>query len=1325
MSLAVTPPPPPPPHRRRHVWRWVGICVACAIAFLIVATWLVTSSVRFQNYVIGKAEKSASTALGTPVYIARFRVHIHSLLPSVDVYGIRVAGKAVARVATPPLLKLAHVHVAIHIASLLHRSWQLESIELDHPVVHVVVDAQGHTNLPSGARAAAGPDIFALGIRHASIKEGEVYVNDREQSLSANLSGVALVVGWQSSSESYSGTLSYERGTVQLAGMRPVATAVALRFTVSRSGVDIPALTLTAPGAKLSAQARLSSYSSPQLTANYQLQLVPKQLGLRALPVGEVRVVGTVTYAVQGVRASGHFSSALLSVQAGSVRAPIHNLRGAYRFSGGKLEVSQLAANVVGGRLNGRLGLSFAGTRPVITAQLHLHGAQMGQLARLSSVQTTFAALGISGRLNAEIAAHGGTELETLIAAAKLTVSARVGQVPVQGAAQVDFGGGQLRIGQSRLSTPHAQIEIAGRLVTQARRAVPTELHISASSSDLAALETLAGRLAAAVGKPLPALGLGGRARFRGEVSGTLAAPAISGQFHAASLAFRHTRWNALEAAIAACPTRVQIEHLRLSSGRAQIQLTAALGLAHWGVTPSSPVQAILSISSLPLAMITALVPAPLPLTGTLSAHAQIRGTFGAPSGQGNARLEPVRLKLGGVDAGLEAVQLEAQGTATAVDVQLAAQLAAGKLQASGTLHPANGAYSAQLSGSALVLGKIPVLVAQRMGVTGTLAVSGHGQGTLAHPVFEVAVSSANLAASGQQVHDLHAQIQIAGGHLQATLAGTALKTPVRAQAALELSGDLPISAVIDAPAIPLAPLVAAFAPAQAGQIEGQTALHITLQGPLRRPAQLAASIHASGFDLHYDKILELKAAQPIQASLAHGIVQLQPARFIGTQTDLEVAGTLPIPDLGATAASAMHFSVTGKVNLKIAELFARGMNSGGEVTLNLTASGPLAKPAVNGDIELSQVSVSNPLWPIAVQNGQGTFRLHGGRLDLTSFTAALGGGSLKVTGGLAITPKPRFNFSVAARQIQVRYPPGLRETVAAEVNLAGTPAAALVSGRVQVENVSPVPGFDFATLTNQIAEYTVNVARPGSFLDDLRLEIAVTTPNQIAITSRDFSLHANANVNLRGTAQEPVVLGRVDLSSGDLIFQGNRYIIQSGTLDFVNPVRTIPNVNVTADTTIQQYAIHLRFEGPVDNLRTAYTSDPALPPADIINLLAFGETTEAGAANPLPGNLGAETLVAGAVTGQITDRVEKIAGISHLSVDPVLGGGQQNAGARITIQQRVTANLYVTISTDVAATERNVIEVQYKLSPRVSVNGVRKQNGGFGANLQFKKIWH
>ena len=157
-------------------------------------------------------------------------------------------------------------------------------------------------------------------------------------------------------------------------------------------------------------------------------------------------------------------------------------------------------------------------------------------------------------------------------------------------------------------------------------------------------------------------------------------------------------------------------------------------------------------------------------------------------------------------------------------------------------------------------------------------------------------------------------------------------------------------------------------------------------------------------------------------------------------------------------------------------------------------------------------------------------------------------------------------------------------------------------------------------------------------------------------------------------------------------------------------------------NTKVQQYDIRMLFRGTMDQLRTKYTSEPALPPSDIINLLVFGKTTEAEAANPTPFNAGAKSLVASQVGGTLSSGFEKISGIAGVSIDPVLGGNQQ--GARVTIQQHVTGNLFVTFVTDATSTQRQVIKLEYQATPHVALSGVRDQNGGFAVDVRIKKTW-
>jgi hypothetical protein len=73
--------------------------------------------------------------------------------------------------------------------------------------------------------------------------------------------------------------------------------------------------------------------------------------------------------------------------------------------------------------------------------------------------------------------------------------------------------------------------------------------------------------------------------------------------------------------------------------------------------------------------------------------------------------------------------------------------------------------------------------------------------------------------------------------------------------------------------------------------------------------------------------------------------------------------------------------------------------------------------------------------------------------------------------------------------------------------------------------------------------------------------------------------------------------------------------------------------------------------------------------------------------------------------------------------VDPQLSNnGNQQPGARITVQQRVTSKLFVTFTTDVTTTQNTTVQMQYQLNRKWSVSGARDWNGGFGIDGRYHK---
>jgi translocation and assembly module TamB len=494
----------------------------------------------------------------------------------------------------------------------------------------------------------------------------------------------------------------------------------------------------------------------------------------------------------------------------------------------------------------------------------------------------------------------------------------------------------------------------------------------------------------------------------------------------------------------------------------------------------------------------------------------------------------------------------------------------------------------------------------------------------------------------------------------------------------------------------------------------GQTELHATLRGPLAEKSRMEAHIEVPVLTANY-KDVKLAATKPIRLDYQNEVATLQPTAIQGTGTDIQMQGRVPINN-----RKAASFLVEGTVDLQVAQMLMPDVQSSGQLKFDVNSQ-KYGGGNIQGHIQVVNANFQSQSAPLGLTNGNGVIDVTRDRLQIVNLQGQVGGGTITAKGGVAYHPSVQFDLGLAANNIRLRYPDGVRAVLTSNLSLTGTPQAGLLAGQVRIEHVSFTNDFDLSNFIDQFSGESSSPPSPG-LAENIKLNITVQSTSQMNLVSSQVSLQGNANLRVAGTAADPVILGRATLTGGELFLRGKRFVIQNGTIAFLNPVETEPVVNLQVNTTVEQYNIALHFQGPVQHLRTTYTSDPALPPVDIINLLVRGQTTEQANANPTNATLGAESLVAGQVTGQLSSKIQKFAGISNLSIDPTLGGDQNNPGARVAIQQRVTGNLYVTFATDVTSTQREEIQIEYKFNPRWSVSGTRDQNGGFALDGKYHK---
>ncbi|HEU4416640.1 MAG TPA: translocation/assembly module TamB domain-containing protein, partial [Candidatus Angelobacter sp.] len=502
--------------------------------------------------------------------------------------------------------------------------------------------------------------------------------------------------------------------------------------------------------------------------------------------------------------------------------------------------------------------------------------------------------------------------------------------------------------------------------------------------------------------------------------------------------------------------------------------------------------------------------------------------------------------------------------------------------------------------------------------------------------------------------------------------------------------------------------------------LSGQTELHASVRGPLAEKSRVEAHLDVPNLALKY-KQFQLAAVKEIRVDYQNGTATLQPMSIRGTGTSIDAQAIVPV-----NSPKAATFLVQGNVDLQIAQLFVPGLTSSGQLQFDVDSRRYGPGSNLNGQIKIVKATMHTVDSPVGLDDANGVLNVTQTRLEVANFSGQVGGGTVNATGAVAFKPSIQFGLGLTANNIRVRYPEGVRAILASNLALRGSPQASVLSGQVKIQRVSFTPDFDLSTFTDQFSGETSDSGAPGSFAQSMKLDIAVQSTSQMNLQSTQVSLRGDANLRVVGTAAEPVILGRSNLTGGEFFLAGNRYELQHGTVDFLNPVQTEPVVDLQVKTVINEYNISMSLTGPMSRLQTTYTSDPALPPVDIINLIARGKTIESADANPTPSptsSLGAQSLLASGISSQVSGRLAKLAGVSQLQIDPGLASDNgQSPGARIAIQQRVTSNLLVTFATDITSTQRQAVQIEYKFNPKWSVSSTRNQNGGFGVDGRYRK---
>ncbi len=1121
----------------------------------------------------------------------------------------------------------------------------------------------------------------------------------------------------------------------------PLALSVAAG--IEQNQLNVPGLQLDLGQSRFTASGVIHDLKALAGTLRYDgaiaLGEVGRIMNVSSHPEGLVRIGGDAKLAgARNYDFKGRITAGRVAVTAGSRRLSNINAETGFSVLPKLIELNSLRLAALGGAFSG--GASVANLE-TFRLKGGLRGFRLRELAqpytdrKLVWDGTITGPLDVSGRL------RGGNAARQLVANARLSIVPGRNGVPVSGLIDVSYDGPReaVNLGRSFIQLPNTRLDLSGELGRQLR-----VRFASRNLDDLLPAIALASKNPP---KTLPVRLANGSALFDGAVTGRISDPVINGRVEVVRFVVNEQKLDRFTAGLAAAKNGASVSNAVLSSGKLAARLDAQVGLRDWKAEPAQPVSATASIRNAALRDVLALAgKSNVDARGTLNADANVSGAIGDPRAAANLNIA----KGSAFGEPFDSVNARVNYTANAVSLDSALVIARGArvdLKANYDHPPKQfnaGRVRFQLAGNGLRLENLRTVQMRQPSMRGAIVLNANGDARIDNrPGAKNRVLFSNLNAqlgargvevASRRAGDLNATAETRGQNLVVNFNSDLANSNIRGRATWVLAGDYPVDGEVTFAPVRIGALRNLVSPARPGAagVDGILEGRATVRGPSTKPDALHGLVELARLELDAPGAagnkVTIKNATPIRVALKRSQVRIETAKFTGPATNLSLGGNVYL-----NRADMFDVRVNGSVGLELLRQFNSSIYSSGTTVINAAVRGSPSQPRVDGRVELRDASVNMADVPNGLEHANGVILFNGRQAVIQNLTAESGGGKITLSGSVRYAGQQTdFRLDATARNVRLRYPPHASTRIDANIGLNGTAEDSLVSGEVTILETALHSQSDMGSLLSKAGAPPRTPSAKAGMVGNMRLDVHIrNAPAAQVQTTLAQNLKMDIDLDVRGTPASPGLVGRVNISQGEIKFFGSKYTITQGSVSFFNPQRIEPVLNVDLETQARAVEVFLSVNGPMDELKLSYRSDPPLPFSDIVSLLATGKapaTDPVLAAKQPPApqqsweQMGASTLLGQAVANPVAGRLQRLFGVTRLKIDPQITGAENNPQARLTMEQQITRDLTFTYITDMTRSNPQVVRMEWAIDPTWSAVAVRQENGQFGVDFYYKK---
>lgn len=1361
----------PVTQRTRTILRRGVIVVSVVVAVALVSLFTIDLGPSLRE----RAERGAAGFLGRPFHIGALRIHLGK--GQFELTDVMIEG------LTPeahPFFTAKRIYVTLDWSPLARRRVVLPEVTLtDWTMLVEQMPDNGPISFPRINRPGGGGNSgWTVTVPWVRAHRGEfVYL---DHGTPWNIAARNIDITIVRPGNEYLGTANFSKGTVKIQSYEPFGADMRSTFTIDQGRVLMKLIDLKTDGAHTVLRGDVNMGYWPEQMYKMTSTIDFPTMRRIFFAKDNVDLTGTGVFNGTfhlfrdlapggGTRIGRELKGVLESVAAGIEDHRFQHFRSDVRWTPDLLYINNASAAFYGGNLDFSYRMAPLGQRdrrPTYTFDyaltdvdlttytdfLELPGLRLaGRLSgrnRLEWPSGGWSARRGDGQLRLDAPEGVTTQTRQMPEAALAARQARgvmlgpfsahtpLVPVPVAGALDYSLDPEGITLAPSRLATPESYIEFEGR-TSWARTATRMPFHVT--SSDWQQSDRLFAGFLTALGSPTSAIPVDGHGTFDGVVLGDLRRPRIEGAFAGERMRAFDVAWGSISGSAVIENSYADVSNAIVRSGDSVVRADGRFSLGFPRRDGGEQINAVIQVDRRPVVDLRqAFGIEDYDVDGTLSGEFHVYGNYLTPLGFGTMRIadgaaygQPFETASAGVRLDGGGVWLDAMDLA-----------GAGGRGTGSAFIGWNGTYSFNVDARNLMVEQVAVAKNATIPVTGLLDATASGSGNFAAPRYDVKGTLRDLFVGDEGVGEVRGTLGIndelmtvslnaASPRLAASLNGRVALTP-------EMDAELSLSVTETS----LDPYLRLLWPRLSPYTTAIASANVRVVGELAHPEHLLVDTSVDFFEARlFD--YAVRNATPIRVALDRNAIRLRDMRMVGQDTQLDLSGELTLAD------QQIDLRVTGDANLGILQGFLPNVTSRGRATLEARMTGPVQGPGVQGSMKVQDGRIRHFSLPHALENigGEIAFDSRAVRLDQLRGQLATGdvqfGGSIGMVGYLP----GQLAVTMTGTGMRLRFPEGMRSLVDASLALNGTPENAVLSGTVTVRDAEYTRPFNTdAGFFDFGGGGTALPAAPSQATLPLRYDIRLLAPSALHVRNNLMVLDASADLQLQGTFDRPLLFGRAEVERGTVNFEGRRYLVTRGTIDFNNPVRIDPFIDVEAETRVrvpgETYRVTVRATGTRDRFsQFVFDSDPVLPQNEVLALVLgdispgrnaelrrFGDVTPL---EELARDRAAREL-AGVVSSEVGRVAQQTFGVDTFQLTPSLSladPSQQSSrfvpGARLTIGKRLSDRAYLTYSRSLSSTTRDqIILLEYDQTDRFSWILSRNEDGTYAIDFRVRRTF-